>query len=91
MGLGLLYLPEYGLRSYQALLLRRSLRDDGGMLPLQQGSLFVPFPGNPGRRRQRTEALNENATLVHQVDEGIDGSALQRRAQPLTEGINPVE
>ncbi|MFB3137903.1 MAG: hypothetical protein ACE10B_01610 [Phycisphaerales bacterium] len=91
MGFRLLYLPEYALRSYQALLLRRSRRDEGGMLPLQQGSLFVPFPGNPGGRRQRTEALNENATLVHQVDEGIDGSVLQRRVQPLTEGINPVE
>ncbi len=61
------------------------------MLPLQPRSLFVFFTGNPGGRRQRTEALNESATLVHQIDEGIDGSVLQRRAQPFTEGINPVE
>ncbi len=86
-----MYLLEYALGIYHVLLLRRSLGDDGVMLPFQQGSLFVFFAGHPGRPLQRTEALNESATFVHQIDEGINGSVVQRRAHLLTEGINPVE
>ena len=61
------------------------------MLLPQQGGLLVLLPGTRRERFHRTQALDENAALIYQIDDGIDLSLLQGDAQALTEGINPVE